>query len=321
MKIIEPTDVIQVTAVSMLIYSAPGCGKTSIAQTAERPLTLDFDRGIYRSGNRGRSVDISKWEDAANLNDPAIADCQTIVIDTVGRCLDMMTMSVANESPKNRMAAGNLTMQGWGALKARFGLWISQARILGKDVVLIAHEREDKGDGDVRIFRPDIQGGSYAEVMKFTDLVGHMHMVPQVGRVLDFSPTESYVGKNAANWNPMTVPDFSKQPKFLAGLLAHAKAVMGQVAKSTAEAGAALKEFRSRLALAKTTVDYDKLVAECEAEKEKVKRIQMKKLLKERMDANKIGWDSTLRRAFLITPEDEAMGLDELPEIDLGAVR
>jgi len=64
--------------------------------------------------------------------------------------------------------------------------------------VLIAHDKEE-GDADSKSVRPDITGGSYSEVMKVSDFVGYLAMSGKT-RVLDFNPTDKWVGKNPAAW-------------------------------------------------------------------------------------------------------------------------
>jgi hypothetical protein len=89
-------------------------------------------------------------------------------------------------------------------LKNRFRQHVATLRSLGKDVLLIAHDKEDK-DGDTRIVRPDIVGGSYGEVMKVADFVGYVYMSGK-DRILDFNPTDRWIGKNPAGWKPFVVP-------------------------------------------------------------------------------------------------------------------
>jgi hypothetical protein len=98
-------------------------------------------------------------------------------------------------------------------------------RGLGKDVLLIAHDKEDK-DGDTRIVRPDIVGGSYAEVMKVADFVGYLQMSGK-DRVLDFNPTDRWIGKNPAGWAPFKLPPVAKAQEFMAELFDEGPEALG----------------------------------------------------------------------------------------------
>jgi len=201
MRIIKAIDAIPVDHPVFLLFGQPGIGKSSLGYSAKDPLCLDFDRGAHRAANRRDTLVIDQWEDVIELmeNRDALAPYSTIVTDTVGRCLDVMTAHIAKTDPK-KAPGGNPTLQGWGQLKNNFRTWVSAMRSLGKDVLLIAHDKEDK-DGDTRVVRPDIAGGSYGEVMKVADFVGYMYMSGK-DRVLDFNPTDRWIGKNPAGWTP-----------------------------------------------------------------------------------------------------------------------
>lgn len=232
-QLIQETDALEVSALCVLIYGPPGVWKTSLAQTAEKPLTLDFDKGIHRAGNRKAALRFGSW---GEVNEAAtktiIGDHKTIIVDTVGRMLDVIALDVMDRDPKAKTRSGDLSITGWGALKGTFARWMGQLRLAGKDVVMIAHEKEEK-DGDLRVFRPDIQGGSYGEVMKFTDLVGYMN-ITRGQRFLNFNPTDSTTGKNSAGFPPFEVHNLGESPKYLAGLLADAKASIGRTAVNSA---------------------------------------------------------------------------------------
>jgi ribosomal-protein-alanine N-acetyltransferase len=62
--LLEPTDVIDVAFVPLLIFGPPGSGKTTLAQTTDSPLTLDFDQGIHRCANRRRAYRFDAWATA-----------------------------------------------------------------------------------------------------------------------------------------------------------------------------------------------------------------------------------------------------------------
>ena len=245
-QLIGETEIIDVSALTMLVYGPPGVGKTTLAQTAEDPITLDLDRGAHRSGNRKAVMRFDTWKDIAEAS-AEIAKRKTVVVDTVGRALDMLAADIISVNAKHGTAAGGLSLQGYGALKARFGQWVGQLRLAGKDLIFLAHEKEEK-DGDDRYMRPDIQGGSYTEVMKYADLVGYYLADRQGARKIDFNPSDRHIGKNAAGWKAMTVGDFATEPTFLAGLLADAKKRIGHTAEASAAAAKSVDEWATRLA-------------------------------------------------------------------------
>lgn len=260
--LIQETDMIDVSSLSMLIYGPPGAWKTSLAQTADGPLTMDFDRGAHRSFNRKAVMRFDRWADVdearAELTAPKY---RTVVADTVGRALDSLASDIISANAKHGSASGGLTLQGYGVLKARFGTWVNLLRTAGKDVVMIAHEKEER-DGDDRYMRPDIIGGSYTEVMKFTDLVGYLNVDRQGKRWLDFNPSDRHIGKNAAGWKRLEVPDLKANPRFLAELLADAKTVIGKTAEASAQLAQEVNAWVSRLDTLNGTGDLNALCAE-----------------------------------------------------------
>src|SRR5215831_4726347 len=197
MRIVKGTEVIQIQHPVILLYGQPGVCKSSLGFSAKNPLTLDADRGAHRAINRRDALVVDTWEDIAALNADVLAPYSTIVPDTVGRVLDFIEADIKENDPK-KFYSGALNLQGWGVLKSRVRGQATQIRMYGKDLLMIAHDKEDK-DGDTRIVRPDIQGGSYAEVMKIADCVGYCYMRGK-DRILDFSPSDRWVGKNPGQW-------------------------------------------------------------------------------------------------------------------------
>lgn len=259
--LIAETDPIDVSSLSMLIYGPPGAGKTFIAQTGASPITLDFDKGAHRASNRRAVMRFETWADVAEAA-AQIAKHQTVVIDTIGRLLDLLTADITRVNAKHGSAVGGLSLQGYGALKARFAAWVGQLRNAGKDLVFICHEKEEK-DGDERIMRPDIQGGSYTEVMKFTDLVGYLGVDRQGKRTLDFNPTDRHLGKNAAGWKTLAIQEGVKT--FVADLFADAKKVIGQLSESSAVLAQSIEEWVNKIKEVSTVDGMNVLLKECGA--------------------------------------------------------
>lgn len=246
MKIIKATDIIEVAHPVFLIFGQPGICKTSLAYSTKDPLLLDFDSGAHRAANRRDTLQIGAWADVVELmsSREALEPYATVIPDTVGRCLDVMTADIIRETPKLG-PNGNLSQQGWGVLKNRFRTWTSSLRALGKDVLLIAHDKEDK-DGDTRVVRPDIVGGSYGEVMKIADFVGYAYMAGK-DRVLDFNPTDRWVGKNPAGWAPFKVPPVGKAQDFMADLFDQGRAALGTISEASAKIASQVEEWRDRI--------------------------------------------------------------------------
>lgn len=277
--LIQDTDAIDVSALTVMIYGAPGAGKTSLAQTADEPLTLDLDRGVHRSRNRRAAMRFDTFADVAAAQ-PEIAKRKTAVVDTVGRLLDMIAFEISG--------ANALNQKQWGFLKSRFQQWSSAMRQMGKDVILIAHEKEERDDDGRRYVRPDIQGGSYTEVFKVADLVGYLYMDVQGRRTLDFSPTARYHAKNACGWKPIAVPDFADEPAFLAKLLADAKSVIGKTSQASAKAAEDVERWKAWLGQALPLEQFNGALLDMK-DLPKAVKAQVWKLVKENAESVR-GW-------------------------------
>lgn len=228
LRITKSSDPIEVKHIKVMLYGQPGVGKTSTAFTAHNVLLLDCDNGAYRSSFRKDAVQVESWADIATIAAEDLAAYDTVVIDTVGRLLDYLAADIIRNSPKMGYN-GALSLQGYGQLKSQFASWIKRLTTMGKDVVMIAHDKEDKRGDEVAI-RPDIQGGSYGEVFKIADAVGYMYM-SELGKTLDFNPTSKWEGKNVAALPAIKIPDYRVDGEFFAGVLTQIKDSMNQLSE------------------------------------------------------------------------------------------
>jgi len=294
MHIIKATDPIAVEHPVFCWFGQPGIGKSSLGYSTTDPLLLDFDSGAHRASNRRDTLLIATWADVTDLmaSSTALDPYRTIVVDTVGRCLDLLTADIIEQSPKYARD-GNLTQQGWGVLKVRFRTWMTQLRTLGKDVALIAHQKEDK-DGDTTIVRPDITGGSFGEVMKTADFVGFVYMRGK-DRVIDFNPTDRWLGKNPAGWKPLLVPPVEKASAFMADLFVQGRAALGTISDASAKVAQQVYEWREQIDTFTTVEEVNRAISPIQ-KLPAVAAPQVKKLLMDRARFLQLLWDPTLTR-------------------------
>lgn len=256
-RVIEQDQEIQVKNPPVLIYGEPWAGKTSLAQTAENPITLDFDRGIQRSQFRKRALDMDTFADAIAAEEAGVfKGHRTIVVDTVGHMLDSLSREIIGESGKFGSLDKGLFRDGWTLLKNRFAQWVNRQRAKGFQIVLLAHEKEDK-EGEKRFYRPAITGGSYAFVMQMCDVVGSVYYHGR-DRAFDCCPSDMRFGKNPAKWPPILLPNYDDQPLFLQGLIVEAAAALGKLSQSSAQAAKAVGEWRREI---ESWDDLDKINA------------------------------------------------------------
>lgn len=196
----KPNELTVKTSLSALIYGQPGMGKTTLALSAPHPLLLDFDGGVHRvnAAHRVDTVQISKWEDVNEvLSSPEAIEYATYVIDTAGKMLSFMDMYIMQNNPKLRKSDGTLSLQGYGVRKNMFIDFVKRITIMGKSVIFVAHEREEKV-GDEKQIRPEIGGSSAGDLIKELDLVGYIEAIGKK-RTISFNPCEKFYGKNTCN--------------------------------------------------------------------------------------------------------------------------
>lgn len=287
MRIIKATDSIPVDHPVFMIFGQPGIGKSSLGYSCKDALTLDFDKGAHRAANRRDTLVIDTWDDVLELmaTPDALEPYGSLVVDTVGRCLDVMTAHMAKNQPK-MAPGGSPSLQGWGKLKADFRGWVSALRGLGKDVLLVAHDREDK-DGDTRVVRPDIAGGSYGEVMKVADFCGYLYMSGK-DRVLDFNPTDRWIGKNPASWAPFKLPPVAKSTEFMAELFGKGREALGNLSDASAAIMRAVEAWRQTIAGYEDAAAFTRAVTEVSKIEAPIVQAQVRKVL----------WDAAQTRGY-----------------------
>lgn len=195
------------STIKMLVYGNPGIGKSTIALSAPNPVLFDFDGGVHRVNGAFQcpTLQVSNWDEVIQALDEDLSDFGTIVIDTVGKMLDYMSAYIIKNDPKMAMRDGSLSLKGYGARKTMFVNFISKCSMLGKHIVFVAHEKEEK-DGEMRIVRPEIGGSSAGDLMKELDLVGYMQAIG-TERHIFWSPQEKFYAKNTCN-----LPQANKVP-------------------------------------------------------------------------------------------------------------
>lgn len=198
----RPSELSVKATLSVLIYGQPGIGKTTFGVSAPDAVLFDYDGGVQRinGAHQVPTLQPISWEDtnlALQEIQNEMPEIKTIVIDTVGKMLDYMSAYIIKTDPKMAMRDGSLSLKGYGVRKQMFVNFIKQLALMGKNVVFIAHEREERR-GEETFKRPEIGGSSANDLIKELDLVGYMYAVGKE-RVITFDPAEYYYAKNTCN--------------------------------------------------------------------------------------------------------------------------
>lgn len=233
-----------------LIYGQPGIGKTTLGLSGPGTVAIDFDDGLHRvrAEHLTDNVPVKSWQDVINLLESGeLAPYRTIALDTAGKCLDFMGAFLIKGNPKLGRGDGALTQQGYGARRIMFQRFLAQVSLMGKHLVFIAHEKEDK-DGDTKIIRPEIGGSSSGDLIKELDLVGYMEAKGAV-RTISFNPTEKFYAKNTCELDPIfQLPNLDTQKNaFLVSVFDRFAAIQAKRAETMKVYTALMDDFRAKL--------------------------------------------------------------------------
>lgn len=261
LNIVTSAQPLTIENIIVFIYGDPGVWKTSLAFTAKNPLLFDFDKGAYRAGVfRKDSVQISAWHEVAQFTAQDLQGYDTIIIDTAGRALDMIT-DVLRQDSKNTRRDGELSMQGYGRLGSMFTSWLKMLRGMGKDIILLAHLAEDKKGDDI-IKRPDMVGSSKKEVYKVADMMAYMTVEQgKQGymRTLSFNPSPLYHAKDSGCVGNIEVQPMDKQPEQMANIIQQAKDHLNSLSAEALKANEELETFRGEAIEASCADDFNAL--------------------------------------------------------------
>lgn len=137
---------------NMIIYGAPGVGKTTLALSAPSPVIVDCDRGLarVRADHLAPAIMPDKYEDIlADLQSPEMRDFETVVIDTGGSLITMLQdWAIRQNRAVNAQKNGALSLKGFGAVKAEFLRFSEWLRVtLKKHVIIVFHSQEQDKNG------------------------------------------------------------------------------------------------------------------------------------------------------------------------------
>lgn len=189
--------------IRILIAGYPGIGKSTLALSAPKPLHIDVDHGIDRIEPRYRADYIqpqSYDEILEDLKPETVQDYETLVFDTGGKLISLMSLWAIKKDPKNAKRDGSLAIQGYGVIKREFNRLMDYCHYdLKKHIVIIFHAKEEKDDDKTRL-RIKVEGGTKEDVWEPMDLGGFVEMNGNE-RTIGFSNCEKYFAKGTRGVN------------------------------------------------------------------------------------------------------------------------
>jgi len=208
---IQPTE----KKIRMLIAGYPGIGKSTLALSAPRPLHIDCDFGVDRVEPQYRKPFIQPGSYAEILNDlqPGnLTDFDTLVFDTGGKLITLMSQWAILQDAKYGQRDGSLSLKGYGYVGREFVRLMDYCfYTLKKHIVIIFHATEEK-DGDNTRLRIKVEGQTKNNVWEPMDLGGFVEMIGN-DRTIGFSNCERYFAKGTRGIHGIyKIPDLKENP-------------------------------------------------------------------------------------------------------------
>ena len=183
--------------IRMLIAGYPGIGKSTLALSAPTPLHIDVDFGIDLIEPRYRKPYIQPksydeiLEDLTPIN---LQDFDTLVFDTGGKLISLMSLWAIKKDPKYGQRDGSLSLKGYGFVGKEFVRLMDYCFYeLQKNIVIVFHATEEK-DGDNTRLRIKVEGQTKNNVWEPMDLGGFVEIYGN-DRTIGFSNCERYFAK------------------------------------------------------------------------------------------------------------------------------
>ena len=181
----------------MIISGLPGTGKSTLANSAEKPLSIDTDEGTARVRPEHR-IDTSvckTYEEILADIKAAEGHYKTLVIDTCGALIEYMKEWAMRTDPKASKANGGFSLQGYGIIKSEF-IRLSAELRKKFNVIYIFHEKMIKNGDDGTFYDLVVEGSAKEICWQPSDIGGHL-FIDHGKRYIGFTPTEQYSAKSA----------------------------------------------------------------------------------------------------------------------------
>ena len=189
----------------------------------------------------------------------------------------------------------NFSLQGYGVRKNMFINFVNQVTLMGKSVIFVAHEREEKV-GDEKQIRPEIGGSSAGDLIKELDLVGYMEAIGK-DRTISFDPCEKFYGKNTCN-----LPSRIKIPVIIdeSGTVTGENDFMTKIIST-------YKEYQTKQT--ELSSEYDAVLDAIRDAVEQVTDTQSANSVREALDTMTHIFDSKVRAGMMLNEKCKRLGL------------
>lgn len=189
----------------VIIYGAPGIGKTTVAlsdgKSGGDTLLIDLERGVGRTQPVHRMnatvLTADNYEEVlADIQSPEAAAVKNIVIDTCGALVDYIKDWVMRTRPDARTKAGTFNgLKGFGYVKSEIESFTGRIKnAMHKNIIYIFHcdEKADKDGNPIQRLR--CEGSFRNTVWTGIDFGCYVQMIGNQ-RVACFTPEQEFFAK------------------------------------------------------------------------------------------------------------------------------
>lgn len=301
--------------IRMLIAGYPGIGKTTLALSAPNPLHIDADFGVDRVEPRYRKPFIqpsSYQEILDDLTPENVKDFDTLVFDTGGKLISLMSAWAIKKNSKLGQSDGSLSLKGYGFVGREFVRLMDYCFYeLRKNIVIVFHAIEDK-DGDNTRLRIKVEGQTKNNVWEPMDLGGFVEMRGD-DRTIGFSNCERYFAKGTRGVSGVyKIPPLSEDTSndFLTKLFAKyneaSAAETAAAAKEKEAYEAAMEKARELISSVKDAESANKAIKEMGKIKHALtSKKESDALWKKKIKPLGLIYDKALKKYFDPAKEDE----------------
>lgn len=244
MPILKKTDVRPERPVIVMLYGVPGCGKTSIATTADNPVIIDTDRGADRAVQVIDTLSAQRWQDIQEVAED-LKEYKTIIVDTAKTMLDeFLSVYVCEQNYKLRTNS----LKRFGEMASEFSAFVSRLQTFGTDLIFICHDKESQ-EGDIIKHSPDCTGSSKNYLQQKADQIGYVSSV-NGHRTISFQPKDNFVGKDVAGIGSVQIPDYGSDGfgTFMADIIGRVKKSIQSKSEAQRKASELVASLRGQLA-------------------------------------------------------------------------
>lgn len=192
-KVYRATELLKNPILNVLVYGAPGVGKTSFGATAPKPIIINLEDGIQSISDQEIDiVDAKTIQDFGDAIKYSLANgFETIVIDSLTRYSELKIKQLVEDDPR----AKTPQIQHWGQLisTTKEMIWYLQGQKI--NVVLICLEKEIEHEGEV-VKRPSLAGKLAQSVSGIVDVVGYQYADRKGDRKLSINPNSKWYAKH-----------------------------------------------------------------------------------------------------------------------------